>query len=135
MPRLTQSVPSYRKHRGSGQAVVTLSGVDHYLGPHGTKASKIAYDRLIGEWLAGGRVLDQPQDELTVTELIARYWRFAKAHYQKNGRCTRVTPAIKAAMRYLREWYGKEPAVEFGPVRLKALRERMSTLGPEPVTK
>ncbi len=34
MPRLTQAVPKYRKHRASGQAIVTISGQDHYLGPH-----------------------------------------------------------------------------------------------------
>jgi hypothetical protein len=40
MLTLTQSNPKYRKHRASGQAVVTLNGHDYYLGPHGTKASK-----------------------------------------------------------------------------------------------
>lgn len=45
-------LPKHAKHRASGKAVVRLNGVDHYLGPHGTKASKIEYDRLIGEWLA-----------------------------------------------------------------------------------
>ena len=54
MPRLAHALPKYRKHRGSGQAVVTLNGREFYLGPHGTKASKIEYDRLIGEWLANG---------------------------------------------------------------------------------
>ena len=38
MPRLTNSTPKYRKHRHSGQAVVTLAGKDHYLGKYGTKA-------------------------------------------------------------------------------------------------
>jgi hypothetical protein len=42
-------------HRASGQAVVTIAGQDHYLGPHGTTASRIEYDRLVGEWLAAGR--------------------------------------------------------------------------------
>ena len=56
MPRIAgASVPKYRKHRSSGQAVCTINGKDHYLGPYGTKASKIEYDRLIGEWLAAGR--------------------------------------------------------------------------------
>ena len=32
MPRLTNAAPKYRKHRASGQAVVTLNGKDHYLG-------------------------------------------------------------------------------------------------------
>ena len=55
MPRLVHALPKYRKHRSSGQAVVTLNGCDFYLGPHGTKASKLEYDRLIGEWFQNGR--------------------------------------------------------------------------------
>ena len=51
MPTLVKSIPTYRKHRASGQAVVSLNGRDFYLGPHGTRASKLEYDRLIGEWL------------------------------------------------------------------------------------
>ena len=47
MPKLTYSLPKYRKHRASGQAVVTLNGRDFYLGPHGSKVSKMEYDRLI----------------------------------------------------------------------------------------
>lgn len=46
MPKLSNSVPKYRKHRASGQAVVTLDGRDFYLGPHNTKSSKLEYDRL-----------------------------------------------------------------------------------------
>jgi hypothetical protein len=34
---------------GNGQAVVTLSGQDFYLGLHGTKASQLKYDRVIAE--------------------------------------------------------------------------------------
>lgn len=49
MPRLTNSLPKYRKHRASGQAVVTIAGRDCYLGPHGTKASRLEYDPLINE--------------------------------------------------------------------------------------
>ena len=119
-------VPSYRLHRSSGQAVVTLSGRDFYLGPHNTKASKDEYDRLVGEWLANGRrPLHATSEDLLLVELCLRYWKFAKGHYQKNGRCTRVTPGIKCALRYLKQWYGKTRAAEFGPLALKALREQM----------
>ena len=52
MPKLKNSVPKYRKHRASGQAIVTLSGVDHYLGPYGTKDSKFECDPLISKWLS-----------------------------------------------------------------------------------
>jgi len=33
MPRLSHRLPKYRKHRASGQAIVTLNGRDYYLGP------------------------------------------------------------------------------------------------------
>jgi len=51
MPKLVNSQPKYRRHRASGQAVVTLNGNDCYLGPHGTKASRIEYDRVVAEWM------------------------------------------------------------------------------------
>ena len=87
MPRLTNSTPKYRKHRASGQALVTLDGRDFYLGPHGTRASRREYDRLVAEWMQNGRCLTVAQaDGLTVTELAAAYWRFAKGYYQKDGR-------------------------------------------------
>ena len=57
MPYLAHATPRYRLHRASGQAVVTLAGVDHYLGPWKSKASRIEYDRLVGEWLTAGRPL------------------------------------------------------------------------------
>ena len=68
MPSLsdTPRVPSYRRHRPSGQAVVTLGGRDFYLGRWNTKVSRAEYDRLIGEWLAAGRRLptgDEPQTQ------------------------------------------------------------------------
>jgi hypothetical protein len=38
MPKLlSTAVPSYRKHKATGQAVVTLSGQDVYLGQFNTK--------------------------------------------------------------------------------------------------
>jgi hypothetical protein len=52
MPWSKDHIPKYRKHRASGQALVTINGRGLYLGPHGTKASKVEYDRLVCEWLA-----------------------------------------------------------------------------------
>jgi hypothetical protein len=50
MSRTTSDfVPSLRKHKSTGQAVVTINGKDHYLGRYGTAASKAEYDKLIGE--------------------------------------------------------------------------------------
>ena len=41
MPRTTDHVPKYSRHKGSGQAVVTIRGRDQYLGPYGSKASRM----------------------------------------------------------------------------------------------
>ena len=125
MPRLTQAVPRYRRHKASGQAVVSIGGRDFYLGPHGSKTSRREYDRLVGEWIAGGRQLKPLADEITCVELIARYWKWAEGYYQRDGESTRVTPGIKCALRYLNRCYGDLPAQEFGPLRLQSLREQM----------
>ena len=62
MPKLSSPAAlKYRKHKASGQAIVTLNGKDNYLGTHGTAASKREYDRLISEWLANGRNLVPPR--------------------------------------------------------------------------
>ncbi len=77
MPRAVSYTPKYRKHKQSGQAIVSLSGKDFLLGPHGTKASHLEYDRLVGEWIANGRQL-KPDGRFTVVELVQAYWQFAQ---------------------------------------------------------
>ena len=130
MPRLSNSLPKYRKHRASGQAVVTINGRDCYLGPHGTQASKREYDRLIGEWLANQRYSPQAEAAvLTVTELLARYWKYAKGYYRKDGQPTNEISALKTALRPVRELYGKQNAQDFGPLALEAVRQRMIDAG------
>jgi hypothetical protein len=103
------SVPKYSKHKASGQAVVSLNGRDCYLGPHGTKASKTEYDRVIGEWLASGRQMAAVDaiSDLTVTEVLARYWRFAEQHYRKDGQPTQEVVNIRYALRPVKELYGR----------------------------
>ena len=133
MPRLLSRIPRYSKHRASGQAVVTLSGQDFYLGPHGTKASKLEYDRVIAEWLARGRrALNRNQDEsggYTVVELLAAYKRFAQGYYVKNGKTTSEVNAIVSVARVVNELYGREPANEFGPLKLQAVQQAMIRRG------
>lgn len=123
MPRLIQSVPKYRKHRASGQAVVTINGRDHYLGPHGTKASKLNYDRLITEWLSSGRSASYgaPERDYAVVELIADYLRYAKGYYGDGPRSSAA--AMMYAVRPLKALYGRTAAAEFGPLQFKAVRQ------------
>jgi site-specific recombinase XerD len=127
MPQLSLSTPKYRKHKRSGQAVVTLSGHDHYLGPHGSKVSRTAYDRLVGEWLAAGRPSATPStpDSITVVEVLAGFKRFAISHYVKNGRPTGAADTFGATYRIMRLLYGRQPAKSFGPLALKAVILRL----------
>jgi hypothetical protein len=129
MPTLAaDKLPKYRKHKASGQAVVTLCGRDHYLGPHGTTASRLEYDRLTGEWMANGRRLPS-QIGLTVLELISCYWKYAQGYYVKHGRPTDEQAGIRIAMRFLRESYGRTPVADFGPLALEAVQRRMVEAG------
>ncbi len=120
--RFLPKVPSYRLHKATGRGIVTLNGVDHYLpGKFASPRSREAYDRKIAEWLAAGRqapVTEEKADELTISELIALYWRFAKGYYKSPD-------DVKAAMRPLKKLYGRSPATAFGPKQLRAVREHM----------
>jgi len=124
---LSVRLPKYRRHKGSGQAVVTLGGREVYLGRHGTAASRQAYDRLTAEYLAAGRHLPPPvgPSDLTVAEVIAAYWRHAADYYRKDGEATSELICIRAAMRPLKRLYGDTPAAAFGPLALKAVRQAM----------
>jgi integrase len=124
-------IPSYRLHKPTGQAVVTLNGRDYYLGGHNTAASRDEYNRLVAEWLAGGRQLGAsdrgagPGADITVAELILAYVRFADGYYVKDGRPTKEAKNVRFALKPLRQLYGHTPAAKFGPLGLKAVRQAM----------
>ena len=104
-----------------------LGGQDYY----DRFASRMNYDRLIGEWLAGGRRIG-PRDtigDLTITELMARYREFAKQHYRKDGQPTQEVSNIRYALRPLRRLYAATPAREFGPLALKAIHSGLFAMG------
>lgn len=133
MPTLAPRVPKYRLHKASGKAVVTLGGRDCYLGEHGSPESRAEYDRLVAEWLAGGRPTHQTAridgPGLTVNELLLAYLNFADGYYVKDGQPTAEPANLRLAVRPLRRLYGHTPAAEFGPVALKAVRQSMIDSG------
>ncbi|QDS99935.1 tyrosine-type recombinase/integrase [Adhaeretor mobilis] len=129
MPKLSNSLPKYRKHRGSGQAVVTLSGRDYYLGPHGTKTSKLEYDRLIAEWLSSGRspAFGTSQDDLSIAELLAAYLRYAKDYYGTGPKSEYFH--MRRLAQLIARLFGRTSAAEFGPLRFKAVRDELVSGG------
>jgi integrase len=122
MPKATSPrQPKYRKHKATGQAVVTLDGKDIYLGKHGTASSKQRYATVIAEWLAGGQQLP-PCVPLTITELVDRFWQHVEKHYRKNGSPTSEVGEYRLSLRPLRHLYGSTPAKDFNPIAFKAVR-------------
>jgi integrase len=127
-----QSVPTYRRHKQSGQAIVTLNdGLggrrDVLLGKYGSAASRREYRRVIVEWEANSRRLASPlaAADLTITELADVYWRHVKTYYVKNGEPTSEQDTIRQALRFVRDLYEKTLARDFGPLALKAIRQAM----------
>lgn len=119
--------PAYRCHKPSGQAVVTLSGRDIYLGPWRSKASLVEYDRLIGEWLANGRqpLSSEPLSAIPLVTLLAAYLRHAKAYYRKDGQLTTSIHLVKVSLPLLRQRYEGCIVADFTPLSLKALIDQL----------
>jgi hypothetical protein len=90
MPQLTNRLPSYRYHKSSGMAIVTLNGRDVYLGRHNSPESRAEYDRVIKAWLDNGRKAARSDErsptDLTVNGLLLSFWQFAKGHYRVTDR-------------------------------------------------
>jgi integrase len=128
-------IPTYRLHKGSGQAVVVLNGKSVYLGVWQTPESRTRYEQVISEWLACGRQSAPPpagtaaHDPLTVGELILRYFRFAQTYYPPDGDTTSESRSIREALRPVRQLYDPQPAASFGPLALKAVRQAMVDSG------
>lgn len=141
--RRTLKPPSYRLHKGSGQARVRLNGDTIYLGVFGSEESKRKYAALIAEYSAGAIFDDGApatvNSDISVSELILSYLKFAKSYYVKNGEVTDEYECLKSAVRDLNALYGGTPVNPvlgansrplvgqegFGPIQLKAVRELM----------
>ncbi len=132
MPRRNH-IPAYRLHKQSGQAIVTLpDGLggrrDFTLGEYGSPESRAEYARMLAEWEASARSLPPPATaaDITINELIVRFWPHVEAHYRRpDGTPTSEQEDFKLSLRPLREMYGHTAAKQFGPLALKALRQKM----------
>jgi integrase len=79
------------------------------------------------EWEVEGRptTVLPPANEITITELLAAYWKFAETHYRKNGEPTGELNNVRHALIPLRALYGDTAVRDFGPLALKALQREM----------
>lgn len=120
LPRIRE-----KKTKAGSYAVVTLPDGcggrrDVSLGRYGTPESRERYKRTIAEWLANDRTLPQASN-VTITDLIARYWSFAERYYGRREEMAN----IRISFRPMNFLYGGLLAKDFGPLKLKSVRELM----------
>jgi integrase len=128
MPRLSTNPPRYCLHKATGRAVVYIDGKAHYLGHHGSEESKAAYRQFTADW-SGRRGPASPSPivappALTIAEALVQFKAHAERYYQ-----SREVHNLREANRLLREMYGKLPLASFGPLQLRALRDRWIEMG------
>ena len=125
-------VPSYRLHKASGQAVVTLDGKDCYLGKHGSKESRARYERQVAEYLANGRKLPRETRDgpYTVGVLCDQFLTHAERTYvAPDGTTSREVANVHLALRGLVQLFLDMDAEEFGPKALVLYRDRQIHAG------
>ena len=124
---LSTSAPSYRLHKASGQARVTINGKTHYLGKHGTEQSKRKYRLLLADhWSPPGKTPKPTQqgasDSVTVGQLAIEYAKHVKT---KHGDDSNEWKQVQLALKDIRATYGHLTAGEFGPIRFENYRQSL----------
>lgn len=132
MPR--QIIPVLRRKFSKGRefAVVSITDFhihkrrDYHCGTWGTPEADRKYRSLIAEWqLADRRWPCRPaDDQLTVMEVIQRYWRWAEPYYAKGE-----TQSIHNAWKVLAGHCPDLVATSFGPIKLREVRQAMIEKG------
>lgn len=132
MPAHRKPTPSYLLHSQSGRARAVWTdrmGVRHFRllpGAYDSQESREAFARLQLELEAAPHAVQTPDREaLTVAELLVAFMGYATDHYRTpDGKPTSEIYECKIVVRALRELYAETPVTEFGPLALKAARQK-----------
>ncbi len=134
MPR--RRIPSYRCYKPKNLGLVVIDGKQHYLGTYGTPESLSEYNRIVQEYLTRGTAPSraEPADPspaaTLVNELIVAFLNHAEGHYVgPDGTPTGEVYNLTVSLKPLRAIYGYTPADQFGPLALRAVRDRMISDG------
>lgn len=121
--------PKYLRQKRKGRpdrAYVRVDGKKIYLGDYGTKESRGLYAEVIAGTHDGADLPIGPSDNPTISELILAYLAYAQQYYRTpdgaDGREYELTADI---CRLVRRQSGNSPAKDFGPKKLKAVRQEL----------
>ncbi|MBP3956851.1 site-specific integrase [Gemmata sp. G18] len=123
--------PSYLFHKQTGRARAvwtdqTGTRRDKLLpGAYDSAESRTAFAKLQLEYEAAPAMTSVTARGITVAEVLLAYVGHAESHYRgPDGEPTDENRHIKTVVRFVRELYGAIPAAEFGPLALKAVRQK-----------
>lgn len=132
---MSRGLPKYRKH-ANGQAFVQHKSLGTpqnrmYLGKYGSDDSKRKYQQFIARLNASQSLggadpdLTPSHDGVEIVILVAQYGRFANRHYfnKSSGKPSQEFSEMMRALRPLVNMFGDELANEFGPKKLKLIRQ------------
>ncbi len=134
LDNVKKRIPTYRLHKASGSAVVTLPrlglkrGRDVFLGRYGSPESRQRYAQVMAEWTATGDLRPPATSDITLIELVDRYWVHVRSYYVKDGKPTSEQDTVHQALAPVLKLYGLSPACEFGPLALETVRQAMVDL-------
>lgn len=137
MPRSRKTLPSYLRHSKNGRARAVWTdpaGGRHFRilpGAYDSPESWAAFARLLLELdAAPARAERTDPAGASVAEVLLAFLEHAERRYRTpDGSPSDEVRHLKAACRHVRELYGDEPAAAFGPLALKAVRQRFVSLG------
>ena len=100
------------------------------MGQYNSPESQEKYARLIAEHFRAGipsaPSADVDKADLTIVEIAAMYWtQHVRTYHTRNGQLTERHYHVRLALRPLCDLYGRTLAREFGPKKLKVVREAM----------
>ncbi len=125
-------VPKMQHFKRKNLARVRLVGSDGkpkivYLGKWGSDEAQRKYDQIVAEFLTSNR---NPETVcITLNRLCIAYLKHAEEYYVKDGEQTSEVGVIRIALRVLVAASGKLPVRDFGPKKLKAVRDQMIAKG------
>lgn len=124
MPRRA-SIPKYALHKASGQAVCYVNRKPKYLGPYNSPESRRKYGELLAELATApspalAEVGAAKPAPITVSGLILKFAQEELPRFSPSEQLCQ-----RASLRVLRQFFGETLAADFGPLRLRTVREAM----------
>lgn len=120
--------PSYRQHKASRQAVVTIphpgGRKDYYLGAWNSPESKAEYKRLIAVYCSSGPVALSRASGYLIREAVAAF-----TAQEFDNLCQRDRAHFRPILTTLVDLFGDTLLADFGPVRFEALRGQFVAKG------